>query len=142
MAKKIKAVLKIELEAGKATPGQKIGPVLGQHGVNIGEFITKYNDMTRDRMGDTIPCILTVYEDRSFLITLKTPPVASLVLKAAGIKKGSGQPNTEKVGKIKKSQLRKIAELKLQDLNTNSLDSALSIVSGTAKSMGLEIIED
>ena len=90
MAKKVKAIIKFELEAGKAVPGQKLGPALGQHGVNIGEFVTKYNDMTRDQMGNIIPCVLTVFEDRSFQITLKTPPVASLVAKAAGIKKGSG----------------------------------------------------
>jgi len=142
MAKKVKAIIKFELEAGKAVPGQKLGPALGQHGVNIGEFVTKYNDMTRDQMGNIIPCVLTVFEDRSFQITLKTPPVASLVAKAAGIKKGSGTPNTDKVGRVKRSQLKQIAELKLADLNTSNLDSALNIVSGTAKSMGLEIIED
>lgn len=141
MAKKVKAIIKFELEAGKAVPGQKLGPALGQHGVNIGEFVNKYNEMTREMMGNIIPCILTVYEDRSFSIELKTPPVASLISKAIGLKKGSGRPNTEKNGKIKRSQLKEIAEKKMPDLNATSVDAAVKIVEGTAKSMGVEVIE-
>ncbi|KXK07855.1 MAG: 50S ribosomal protein L11 [Candidatus Dojkabacteria bacterium] len=138
-AKPIKVTMKLEIEAGKATPAPPIGPALGQHGVNIGEFVTKYNDMTREMMGDVIPCILTVYEDRSFDITLKTPPVASLIKKAAGIPKGSATPNTNKKGKITPKQVREIAERKLNDLNTNNIESAIKIVMGTAKSLGVEI---
>lgn len=140
-AKKIKVVLKLAIEAGRATPAPPIGPTLGQHGVNIQEFVTQYNDKTRDKMGDIIPCILTVYEDRSFTIELKTPPVASLLLKAAGIKKGSAKPNLVKVGKVKKSQIQEIAEKKLADLNATTIESAMRIVEGSAKSLGLEVID-
>jgi large subunit ribosomal protein L11 len=139
--KKIKAVLKLAIEAGKATPAPPIGPTLGQHGVNIQEFVTQYNDKTRDKMGDVIPCILTVYEDRSFTIELKTPPVASLLLKAAGIKKGSAKPNLIKVGKVKRAQIKEIAEKKLADLNATTIESAMKIVEGSAKSLGLEVID-
>lgn len=139
--KPIKTVMKLEIEAGKATPAPPIGPALGQHGVNIQDFVTQYNEKTRDKMGDIIPCILTVFEDRTFHIELKTPPVASLIAKAANIKKGSATPNVVKVGKVKRSALKEIAETKLPDLNTNKLDSALRIVEGTAKSMGLDIVD-
>jgi len=139
MAKKIKATIKFELEAGKAVPGQKLGPALGQHGVNIGEFVNKYNEMTKEMMGDIIPCILTVFEDRSFEITLKTPPVASLILKEAKLEKGSGNPNIQKVGKISTSAVKSIAEKKLADLNTNNIESAMKSVIGTAKSLGIEV---
>lgn len=138
--KPIKTVMKLEIEAGKATPAPPIGPALGQHGVNIGEFVTKYNDMTREMMGDVIPCILTIYEDRSISIELKSPPVASLIKKAAGIKKGSGTPNTQKSGKISAKQVREIAERKLEDLNTKNIESAIRIVEGTAKSLGVEVV--
>lgn len=140
-AKKIKATLKLAIEAGRATPAPPIGPALGQHGVNIQEFVTQYNDKTRDKMGDIIPCILTIFEDRSFKIELKTPPVASLLLKAAGIKKGSGKPNLNKVGKVKRSAVKDIAEKKLADLNTTKLDAAIHIVEGSAKSLGLEVVD-
>ena len=140
-AKKIKAVLKLQIEAGKATPAPPIGPTLGQHGVNIQEFVNQYNEKTKDKMGDVIPCILTIYEDRTFTIELKTPPVASLILKASGVKKGSPTPNTTKIGKISRDKLKEIAEKKLQDLNTNNLTSAIRTVEGTAKSMGFEITD-
>ena len=137
--KKIKVVLKLTIEAGKATPAPPIGPTLGQHGVNIQEFVTQYNDKTRDKMGDVIPCILTVYEDRSFMIELKTPPVTHLLLKATGLKKGSGKPNTQKIGKVTKAQIQDIAEKKMHDLNAMTLESAMKIVEGSAKSLGMEI---
>jgi large subunit ribosomal protein L11 len=140
-AKKIKAILKLQIDAGKATPAPPIGPALGQHGVNIQDFVTKYNDKTRDKMGNIIPCILTIYEDRSFTIELKTPPVANLIQKAIGLSKGSAKPNLDKVGKISRAKCREIAQAKLADLNTNNLDSAAKIVEGTAKSMGLVIID-
>ena len=139
--KQIKTVMKLEIEAGKATPAPPIGPALGQHGVNISDFVNQYNEKTRDQMGEIIPCILTVFEDRSFKIELKTPPVASLLAKAAKIKKGSGTPNLTKVGKVTRSQIREIAEKKLADLNTNKIESAERIVEGTAKSMGLDVID-
>lgn len=137
--KKVKTVMKLQIQAGRATPAPPIGPALGQHGVNIQDFVTKYNAMTQDKMGDVIPCILTVYEDRSFDIELKTPPVASLIAKAIGLKKGSGKPNVEKKGKISKKQLEEIAEKKMADLNTKNMDSAIKVVAGTAKSMGVEV---
>jgi large subunit ribosomal protein L11 len=139
--KKVKATMIIQLPAGKAVPGQKLGPVLGQHGVPIGEFVNQYNAKTKDMMGDIVPCILTVYDDRSFKIELKTPPAASLILKAAGVPKGSAKANLEKVGKVSRKKLREIAQRKLADLNTNNLDSATKVIEGTAKSMGLEIID-
>jgi large subunit ribosomal protein L11 len=138
--KKVKVILKLTIEAGKATPAPPIGPTLGQHGVNIQEFVTQYNDKTRDKMGDVIPCILTVYEDRSFNIELKTPPVTHLLLKATGIKKGSGKPNTQKIGKVTKAQIKEIAEKKMGDLNATSMESAMKIVEGSAKSLGMEVI--
>jgi len=137
--KKIKVVLKLTIEAGKATPAPPIGPTLGQHGVNIQEFVTQYNDKTRDKMGDVIPCILTVYEDRTFAIELKTPPVTHLLLKAAGLKKGSGKPNTQKIGFVTKAQIKDIAEKKMNDLNATSMESAMKIVEGSAKSLGMEV---
>ena len=139
--KKIKAILKLQIEAGKATPAPPIGPALGQHGVNIQEFVTKYNDKTKDKIGNVIPCILTIYEDRSFTMELKTSPVADLIKKAINLKKGSAHANLEKVGKVSRKKLREIAEIKLADLNTNNLDAATKIVEGSAKSMGLEITD-
>jgi len=139
--KKIKAVLKLQIEAGKATPAPPIGPALGQHGINIQEFVTKYNDKTRDQIGNVIPCILTIYEDRTFRIELKTSPVADMIKKAINLPKGSARANLEKVGKISRSKLKEIAERKMADLNTTKLDSAIRIVEGTAKSMGLEVTD-
>ncbi|HLD03914.1 MAG TPA: 50S ribosomal protein L11 [Candidatus Dojkabacteria bacterium] len=139
--KKVKAILKLQLPAGKAVPGQQIGPALGQHGVNIGEFITQYNEKTRDQMGSIVPCVLTIFEDRSFKIELKTPPAAFLIKKAAHLNKGSATPNTTKVGKVKRSALKEIAQQKMADLNTNKLESAVKIIEGTAKSLGLEVTD-
>jgi len=132
--------MKLQIEAGKATPAPPIGPALGQHGVNISDFVNQYNEKTREKMGNVIPCILTIFEDRSFKIELKTPPVANLILKAANVKKGSATPNTNKVGKITIAQVKEIAETKLADLNTKKLDSAMKIVQGTAKSLGIEVV--
>jgi large subunit ribosomal protein L11 len=138
--KKIKTIMKLQIEAGKATPAPPIGPALGQHGVNIQEFVTQYNDKTKDKIGQVIPCMLTIFEDRSFKIELKTPPVASSIAKAIQLTKGSDTPNLKKVGKITKEQVKEIAQGKLNDLNTSNIDSAMKIVEGTAKSMGVEVI--
>lgn len=141
MAKKIKTVLKLEIEAGKATPAPPIGTALGPHGVNIGDFVNQYNAKTKDKMGEVIPCVLTIFEDRSFKIELKTPPVTSLILKATGVKKGSETANLKKVGKISRKEVRKIAELKMPDLNTTKIESAMKVVEGTAHSMGIEVVD-
>jgi len=140
MAKKeVKAKIKLQIPAGKANPAPPIGPALGQHGVNIGDFVNQFNEKTKDNMGYIIPVELTVYADRSFTFITKTPPAADLIKKAIGLKKGSANPSKEKAGKISRSQLREIAEKKLSDLNTNDLDSATKIIEGAAKSLGLEI---
>lgn len=141
MAKKVKAVVKIVAPAGKATPAPPIGPALGATGIAIGEFVRQFNEKTAS-MGDLlVPAVVTVYEDRSFTFVLKSPPTSSLLKKAANIGKGSGKPNKDKVGRVSMQQIAEIAKLKLEDLNTNNLDSAIKIVIGTAKSMGLEVIE-
>lgn len=140
MAKKITKKLKVVLPAGKATPAPPVGPILGQAGINIGEFVKQYNDATRDQMGEVIPAEITVYEDRSFTFVLKTSPVSSLILKVIGAEKGSGKPNTSKIGKMTKAQLKEIAEKKMADLNANDIDGAMKIVAGTARSMGVDII--
>jgi large subunit ribosomal protein L11 len=143
MAKKskkpIKAVLKFEIEGGNATPGQKLGPALGQHGINIGEFVSKFNEQTQERRGELVPVIMTLYDDRSFSLEFKEPPVSFLIKQAIKLKKGSATPNKEKVGQITKAQIKQIAERKMPDLNTRKLDSAMNIVAGTAVSMGLEV---
>ena len=139
MAKKIKAVVKIQIPAGQATPAPPIGPSLAQHGLNIGEFCQKVNEATKDKIGSTIPVEITIYEDRTYDFILKQPPVSELLKKAANIEKGSGEPNKTKVGKITKSQLRKIAEQKLPDLNAESIEAAERIIEGTAKQMGIEV---
>ena len=139
MAKKVKAIIKLQAPAGQAVPGQKLGPVLGQHGVNIGLFCTEFNAKTKDQMGLIIPVILTVYEDRSFGMEFKKPPVTELIKQKLKLKKGSGKPNKEKIGKIKMADIESIAKIKMQDLNTDKLESAIASVSGSAKSMGLEI---
>lgn len=141
MAKKITKKLKVVLPAGKATPAPPVGPVLGQAGINIGEFIKQFNDATRDKMGEIIPAEITVYEDRSFTFILKTPPASSLLTKAAGVEKGSGKNVSTKVGKITKAQLKEIAEKKMVDLNANDIEAAMKIVAGTARSMGVDIKE-
>ena len=139
MAKKQIGFIKLQIPAGQANPAPPVGPALGQHGVNIMEFCKAFNAKTQDSMGDLIPVEITVYADRSFTFITKTPPAASLILKKANIKKGSGEPNKEKVGVIKKSQIKEIAELKMQDLNASSLESAMSMIAGTARSMGVNV---
>jgi len=137
--KKPKAVIKIQIPAGKATPAPPIGPVLAPHGINIGEFCQKFNDLTKDKEGFIIPAEVSVYEDRSYEIKLKQPPVSDLLKKTIGIDKGSGQPNKIKVGKITKEQIKEIAEKKMPDLNTSDIEKAMKIIEGTAKNMGIEI---
>lgn len=139
MAKKIKIILKLELEAGKATPAPPVGTALGPHGLNIADFVRQFNDATREKMGEITPVEITIYEDRTFSFILKTPPAAFLLRKAAGIEKGSGQPNKTKVGKVTKSQVKEIAEIKMVDLNANDVEQAMKIIEGTARSMGIEV---
>ena len=139
--KKIKAVVKIQIPAGKATAGPPIGSSLGPHGINIGQFVKDFNEKTANKEGLIIPVIMTIYEDRSFEFILKTPPVAVLVMKELGLDKGSGVPNKSKVGKLTKEQVEKIAKIKLPDLNTTSLESAMTMVKGTARSMGVTVEE-
>jgi len=139
MAKKVKTKVKLQIPAGQATPAPPIGPALGQHGLNIGEFCTKFNEATKDKMGDVIPVDMTIYEDRTYDFVLKTPPAAELLKKAAGIQKGSGKPLTEKIGKVTRAQIKEIAEKKMPDLNAKDIDAASKIIEGTAQQMGLEI---
>lgn len=139
MAKKITKKLKLVIAAGKANPAPPIGPALGQAGINIGDFVKKFNDATKTMMGDLVPVVVSVYEDRTFDFVLKTPPASSLIMKAAGIEKGSGKPNLSKAGKITKAQLKEIAEKKLKDLNATSVEAAMKIVGGTARSMGVDV---
>jgi len=139
MAKKVKTVIKLNIPAGEANPAPPIGPALGQHGLNIMEFCRAYNEKTKDKQGTVIPALITVYEDRTFSFVTKTPPAAVLLRKAAGIEKGSGNPNKEKVGKITRKQLETIAEEKMPDLNAHTIDAATKIIGGTAKNMGIEI---
>lgn len=139
MAKAIKTIIKLQIKAGAANPAPPVGPALGQHGLNISDFCTKFNDATKDKMGDIIPVEITVYEDRTYDFKLKTPPAAELIKKAAKIEKGSGKPNSEKVGKITKSQVQEIAEKKMVDLNAGSLEAAMKIIEGTARQMGVTI---
>jgi large subunit ribosomal protein L11 len=139
MAKKVIGMIKLQIPAGQANPSPPVGPALGQHGVNIMEFCKAFNAKTQDRMGLIIPVIITVYADRSFSFITKTPPAAVLLKKAAGVEKGSGEPNREKVGKVTHQQVRDIAQQKLVDLNANDLDMAIHIIEGTARSMGIVI---
>ncbi|MFH1667841.1 MAG: 50S ribosomal protein L11 [Candidatus Komeilibacteria bacterium] len=139
MAKVVKAILKLQIPAGKANPAPPVGPALGQQGVAIQDFCTKFNDATKDKGGDIIPVEITVYEDRSFSFKLKTPPAAELLKKAAKIKKGSGSPLVEKIGTVSKDQIREIAELKMVDLNAHDVEAAMKIIEGTARQMGLVI---
>lgn len=139
MAKKIVKKVKVIAPAGKATPAPPLGPTLGQAGVNIGDFTKKFNDATKDKIGDMIPVVITVYEDRSYDFVLKTPPASSLILKALGKEKGSGKPNLSKIGALTKAQLKDIAEKKMPDLNANDIDAAMKIVAGTARQMGVEV---
>lgn len=139
MAKKVLVIVKLQIPAGKANPAPPIGPALGQHGVQIADFCKKFNERT-NKMGDTIvPVEISIYEDRTFTFITKTPPASFLICKALGIPKGSGTPNKDKVGKLKKEQLRQIAETKMPDLNANDIEMAMKIVAGTARSMGVEV---
>ena len=139
MAKKVKALIKLQVPAGKANPAPPVGPALGQHGVNIMDFVKQYNERTADQMGMIVPVEITVYEDRSFTFITKTPPAKTLLLKEVGLAKGSGEPNTRKVGKITREQIRRVAEIKMPDLNANDIDNAMRIIEGTARSMGLVV---
>jgi large subunit ribosomal protein L11 len=141
MAKKVTGMIKLQLPAGKATPAPPVGPALGQHGVNIMGFCKEFNAKTADKAGLIIPVVITVYQDRSFSFILKTPPAAVLIKKELGLESGSGVPNKTKVGKITKEQVRKIAELKMPDLNAASVESAMSMIAGTARSMGVVVEE-
>ena len=139
--KKVKAVIKLQISAGRANPGPPVGPALGQHGVAIQDFCSKFNAATSKRGDEVVPTIITVYEDRTFTFVTKTPPAADLIKKALGLAKGSGKPLQEKVGKITKAQLKEIAEKKLPDLNTKDVDAAMRIIAGTARQMGVTVGE-
>jgi large subunit ribosomal protein L11 len=141
MAKKIKTVIKLQIQAGKATPTPPVGPALGQHGLNIQEFCTKFNEATKNNIGDIIPAEITVFEDRTFSFVLKTPPASDLLRKAAGIEKGAANALKDKAGEITKAQLKEIAEKKIPDLNANDVEVAMKIIAGTARSMGIKIEE-
>ncbi len=141
MAKKIIGQIKLQIPAGKATPAPPVGPALGQHGVNIMAFTKEFNAKTADQAGMLIPVVITVYQDRSFSFITKTPPAAVLIKKAINVKSGSGEPNKKKVGKITKAQVQEIAELKMKDLNAASVESAMRMIAGTARSMGVEVVD-
>ena len=141
MAQKVTGYVKLQIPAGKATPAPPVGPALGQHGVNIAAFTKEFNERTKDQMGMIIPVVITVYADRSFTFITKTPPAPVLILKAAGIQKGSGVPNKTKVASISKADVQKIAETKMPDLNAASLEAAMSMIAGTARSMGITVEE-
>jgi large subunit ribosomal protein L11 len=138
-SKKVSGLIKLQIQAGQANPAPPVGPALGQHGVNIMDFCKAYNEATESQRGNVIPVEITVYEDRSFTFITKTPPAAELIKKAAGVKKGSGTPHTEKVANITKAQVMEIAEMKQKDLNANDLDAAAKIIEGTARSMGITV---
>jgi len=139
MAKKELTKIKLQIPAGKATPAPPVGPALGQHGLDIQNFCNQFNDATKDRGGDIVPTIITVYEDRSFDFVTKTPPASALIKKAAKVKKGANKPNTETAGTITKDQLREIAEIKLPDLNTDDVEQAMKIIEGTARQSGIKV---
>ncbi len=141
MAQKVAGFIKLQIPAGKATPAPPVGPALGQHGVNIMSFTKEFNERTKNDAGLIIPVVITVYEDRSFTFVTKTPPAAVLIKKACGIEKGSGEPNKNKVSKITREQLQKIAETKMKDLNAANLETATSMIAGTARSMGVEVVD-
>jgi large subunit ribosomal protein L11 len=140
MAKKVQALVKLQIPAGKANPAPPVGPALGQHGVNIMEFCKSFNAQTMSQEGMILPVVVTIYQDRSFNFVVKTPPAAVLLKRAAGIAKASGVPHKEKIGRVTRVQLREIAQTKLPDLNTDSLDAAMRTVEGTARSMGVEVV--
>ncbi len=142
MAKKpVKAIVKLQIPGGKATPAPPVGTALGPHGINIADFTKQFNDKTRDRMGEITPVEMTIFEDRTFTFVLKTPPASELLKKAAGIQKGSGKPLTQKVGKVTRAQVKEIAEKKMPDLNANDVEAAMKIIEGTARQMGLTVEE-
>jgi large subunit ribosomal protein L11 len=139
MAKKIIKQLKLQIPGGKAVPGQQLGPVLGGAGINIGEFVKRFNDETKTRVGETVPTIINVFEDRTYSMTYKIEPASALILKAMGKDKGSGKPNTAKIGSITKAQVKQIAEKKMADLNAASIEAAMKIIEGSARSMGVDV---
>lgn len=139
MPKQIKALVKLQIKGGQANPAPPVGPALGQHGVAIQEFCTKFNEATKAKMGEVVPVEITIFDDRSFTFTLKTPPAAELLKKAAGVAKGSGKPLTDKVGKVTKKQIREIAETKMPDLNAHDVEAAMKIIEGTARQMGITV---
>lgn len=139
MSKPILTTIKVQAQGGAATPAPPLGPILGQHGVNIQQFVNDFNAATQDRRGELVPAVLTIYEDRTFSFILKTAPASDMIKKAAGIKKGSGKPLSDKIGSISKDQLREIAQKKLPDLNTDDVDQAMKIIAGTCQQMGVEI---
>lgn len=141
MAKTVKTVIKLQIMGGAANPAPPVGPALGQHGLNIAEFCQKFNDATSDKRGQIVPVEISVYEDRTYDFKMKTPPASSLLLKAAGLKKGSGKPHVEKVGSVTKAQVQEIAEIKMPDLNAHDIEAAMKIIEGTARQMGLIIKE-
>ncbi len=140
MAKKVKAIVKMQLPAGKATMAPPVGPALAPHQINSQMFVKQFNDRTGKNAGDILPVVVTIYEDRSFTFIVKTPPAAALLKKAAGIETASGEPNTKKVGKVTEAQVREIAQIKLKDLNAASVEAAMKMVEGTARSMGIEVV--
>ena len=139
MAKKLKTLIKLQIVGGQANPAPPVGPALGQHGLNIQEFCQRFNEATKDKMGDVVPVEISVYEDRSYDFITKTPPASELIKKYAKVKKGSGKPLTEKVGTLTKDQLQEIAQIKMPDLNANDIEAAMKIIAGTARQMGVEI---
>ena len=140
MAKKIKTIVKLQVVGGQATPAPPVGTALGPHGINLQQFVSQFNDVTKDKMGQVTPVEITIYEDRSFEFKLKTPPAAYLLRVAAGLEKGSGVPNKTKVGKVTKAQIKEIAEQKMADLKANDVNGAMKIIEGTARSMGLDVV--
>ena len=141
MAKEITAKIKLQAKGGQATPAPPVGPALGQHGVNIGQFVSQFNERTKSLNGTIVPVVITVFSDKSFTFEVKSPPAAVLLKQEAGLAKGSGEPNKEKVGKVTKAQIRKIAETKMNDLNAYDLEQADRIIEGTARSMGIEVVD-
>lgn len=139
--KKVKAMIKLQIPAGQANPAPPVGTALGPQGINIGEFCQRFNEATKDKMGSVIPVEITIYEDRTYEFKLKTPPASDLLKKAAGVNKGSGEPNRKKVGKVTRAQIREIAEIKMTDLNANDVEAAMRMIEGTARNMGLEIVD-
>lgn len=141
MAKTIKAVIKLQIAAGKANPAPPVGPALGQHGLNIQDFCSKFNAATQDRMGDVVPAEITVFEDRTFTFVLKTSPASDLLKKAAGVAKGASNPLKDKAGSVTMAQIREIAEKKMEDLNANDVEQAMKIIAGSARSMGIKVVD-